>query len=494
MTKSKLIMGINKQYSIESLYCIGDIKNEEQLEKLKSESYLVDYTKESWEQEYPSIPAEHIYCVKCEVIPMGLYYMDMDHGILIRTHIYSKDKKLMVVDKMDVETVLNRLIEEKMEYYTSKKYLKLFLSELSEQSGKIVLAMFSHLLENEEPCEELYKDFFSIYTHVDSGCEQLSQKARKNLLVCKSEKQKEKTKAALAEFGERVRVYRGQGKLSTPEKYAMSWTTNKNVALFFATRFEPEQAVLLEGTVLKEDILEYNLERGECEAIVFPDSVTVTSRQNMMDLDEFVSYSWGIQNYVSGRKNEKSYKKQYHFNKLIKRVLHLYEKYGDTNDHGEKHTSNVTLLANALYAMNSECQNFYSDEQIYQNFKHVMDAAIYHDIGRTHGFDDPDHGKKSYQIYKKENGENSVVKFLIENHCVGDEEARKNLEQSFQEKDRERVFELLGILKDADALDRMRFGFGSRDYIRTEYLHENDAIRLGGIANWMQEQNMEVWR
>lgn len=491
---SDLILKINQQYSLESLYCIGNIENEEQLKELKENSFLVEYTKESWEKEFPSIPAENIYCVKCEVIPSGLQYMDMDHGILIDTHIYGKNGLMFSSKLGSAEEVLNHLIKEKMELYNSKEYLKLLVSGISEQSGMLMIAMLSHLLEREEPCEKLYEAFLSVYTLVDYGCEKLSQKARQNLLKCKSEAQKEKTRAALADYGDEIRVYRGQGKLSTPEKYAMSWTTNKNVALFFATRFKLEQAVLLEGTVLKEDILEYILERGECEAIVFPDSVTVTSRQNMMDLDEFVSYSWGIQNYVSGRKNEKSYKKQYHFNKLIKRVLHLYEKYGDTNDHGEKHTSDVTLLANALYAMNGECQNFYSDEQIYQDFKHVMDAAIYHDIGRTHGFDDPDHGKKSYQIYKKENGENSVVKFLIENHCVGDEEARKNLEQSFPEKDRERIFELLGILKDADALDRMRFGFGSRDYIRTEYLHENDAIRLGGIANWMQEQNIEVWR
>lgn len=178
----------------------------------------------------------------------------------------------------------------------------------------------------------------------------------------------------------------------------------------------------------------------------------------------------------------------------MKRTLNLYEKYGDTKDHGKDHSCHVTMLANALYTMNAERQCGLSDEEIYRDYRRVMEAAVYHDIGRTHGFDDADHGKRSYQIYRKENGDNPVVKFLIENHCVEDEEASVNLEKSFPEDERERVFELLGILKDADALDRVRFYYNSKDYIKEDYLHDKEAVRLIGIATFMQSQTVDVWR
>lgn len=490
--KSELILKMNQQCSVENMYSIGNIKSQEQLVELRKQGYLVDYTKESWEKEYPSIPAENMFCVKCEVYPMGLHYMDMDHGIVINTGIYGKDKILMPIKGMDMETCLNHNIKEKMEYYKSKRYVALLLSVFGEQNGNLILEVLSHLLENEKPSAELYEAFISIYTGVDRGCERLSKQALKNLIMCKSEKQKEETKAALEKFGDQVCVYRGQGKESAQKENALSWTTDKNVALFFATRFGEEQAVLLKGVVSKEHILEY--EELEKEVIVLPEYVTVTSVLNMMDRGEFASHIWDIKDYVHGRKNEKSYEKQYHFNRMMSRVLHLYEKYGDTEDHGEKHSCRVTLLANALYAMNAECQCSLSDEEIYRDYKRVMDAAIYHDIGRTHGFDDADHGKKSYQIYRKENGDSPVVRFLIENHCISDEEARVNLEKSFPEKDWERTFELLGILKDADALDRVRFGHGSKDFLNVDFLHEKEAIRLVGVANFLQTQSVEIWR
>lgn len=491
---SDLILKINQQYSLESLYCIGNIENEEQLKELKENSFLVEYTKESWKKEFPSIPAENMYCVKCEAIPSGLQYMDMDHGILIDTHIYGKNGLMFSSKFGNAEEVMNHLIKEKMELYNSKEYLKLFVSGMSEQSGMLMIAMLSHLLEREEPCEKLYEAFLGVYTLVDYGCEKLSQKARQNLLKCKSEAQKEKTRAALADYGDEVRVYRGQGEASTPKEEALSWTMNKAIATFFATRFGHGNGIVLEGTVPKDRILEYKPEGLEDEVIVVEDVVTVTSVLTMMDMEEFSSYIWDIRDYIHGRKNEKSYEKRYNINSLMKRTLNLYEKYGDTKDHGKDHSCHVTMLANALYTMNAERQCGLSDEEIYRDYRRVMEAAVYHDIGRTHGFDDADHGKRSYQIYRKENGDNPVVKFLIENHCVEDEEASVNLEKSFPEDERERVFELLGILKDADALDRVRFYYNSKDYIKEDYLHDKEAVRLIGIATFMQSQTVDVWR
>ena len=48
--KSELILKMNQQCSVENMYSIGNIKSQEQLEELRKQGYLVDYTKESWEK------------------------------------------------------------------------------------------------------------------------------------------------------------------------------------------------------------------------------------------------------------------------------------------------------------------------------------------------------------------------------------------------------------------------------------------------------------
>lgn len=494
MSIGEVIKEINKQNSIENLYCVRDIENEGQLNNLKNEGYLVDYTKESWEKEYPSIPAQYIYCVKCEIMPSSLIYLDMEHGIFFETHIYGK-QVLALPGGRSIEDCFNMIIKEKMDAYQNKKYSRLFHGNMSEQSGHLLITLLSHLLEKEEPCEELYTAFLFVYTFVDCGIGNLSQKARNNLWACKSQSQKEDTEKRLEKFGKIITVYRGQGSKSTPEDEAMSWTTDKDTALFFATRFFDGECVLLEGTVSSNAVMEYALERDESEIIVEPKNVTVISRRHLMDLDEFKNCVLEIQNYASYHKDEKDYRKKYNFNKLLRRVLSLYERNGrNSRDHGATHSCRIVLFANTLYTMYAE-KNVpkYFDREIFRNFKSVMDAAIYHDIGRTGELADSEHGKASYQIYRKENGDNAVVKFLIENHCVEDEEARKKLQQEFPEEKQEEIFQLLGILKDADALDRVRFGYGSSDYLKVKYLHDEDAFRLVGIASFMQSQSFDLW-
>lgn len=486
---------INKQNSIENLYCVGNIENEEQLNNLKKEGYLVDYTKESWEKEYPSIPVKYIYCMKCEIVPSSLMYLDMEHGIFFATYIYGK-QVLSLPKNRSFEDYLNMLIKEKMDEYQNKNYSRLLHTNmLSEQGGPLLITLLSHLLEKEEPCGELYEAFFSVYTFVDRGIENLSPKAREKLWACKSQSQKEKTQKRLEEFGDQITVYRGQGSKSTPEDAAMSWTTDKDTALFFASRFFDGESVLLEGIVPKSAVMEYELGRDEWEVIVEPKQVTVTSRRYLMNLDESCDYIYEIQDYIYNHKDARDYKKKYNFNKTLHRVLSLYERNGRmSRDHDARHSCRVVLLANILYMMNTRQNTQYTSEGIFQDFKRVIDAAIYHDIGRIGELADSEHGKASYQIYRKENGDSPVVKFLIENHCIEDEEARKRLEKEFPEEKRERIFQLLGILKDADALDRVRFGYGSCDYLKVKYLHNEDAFRLIGIAGWLDTQSFEVWR
>lgn len=104
----------------------------------------------------------------------------------------------------------------------------------------------------------------------------------------------------------------------------------------------------------------------------------------------------------------------------------------------------------------------------------LCDAILYHDIGRTNDDVDDSHGAKSRDIYYDTASDcNSATAFLIEYHCLDDRKALADLKVS-NIRDKERVWLLYTILKDADALDRVRFGMRAVDpkYFRNEITHK----------------------
>lgn len=117
-----------------------------------------------------------------------------------------------------------------------------------------------------------------------------------------------------------------------------------------------------------------------------------------------------------------------------------------------------------------------------------MTATEYHDIGRTNEDVDNSHGIKSYDIYKKDHKENEVVKFLIEYHCIDDTKALERL-QDFPQDEREAIWNLYQVLKDADALDRVRFK--GPDKLDSNYLRLQTSKNLIAVAYALQNYKME---
>lgn len=104
----------------------------------------------------------------------------------------------------------------------------------------------------------------------------------------------------------------------------------------------------------------------------------------------------------------------------------------------------------------------------------LCDAILYHDIGRTNDDVDDSHGAKSRDIYyDAASDRNPATAFLIEYHCLDDRKALADLKAS-NIRDKERVWLLYTILKDADALDRVRFGMRAvgPKYFRNEITHK----------------------
>ena len=75
------------------------------------------------------------------------------------------------------------------------------------------------------------------------------------------------------------------------------------------------------------------------------------------------------------------------------------------------------------------------------------------------------HGKAGREVYENNTSRSAdpVISFLIEYHCLADDLAEEYLKSTDTIRARKRTWLLYQILKDTDALDRVRFGIYDLD-------------------------------
>jgi len=129
----------------------------------------------------------------------------------------------------------------------------------------------------------------------------------------------------------------------------------------------------------------------------------------------------------------------------------------------------------------------------------IMSLAIslaLHDIGRDNDIEDEQHGAKSFEVFRdyfkrvnkipKDCYKEDWVKFLMSYHCISDNIALKELNNmNLSTKDIETLKFFYNILKDADALDRVRFGIKELD---VDYFRLKNSIKYVLFATQSQNQ------
>lgn len=250
-------------------------------------------------------------------------------------------------------------------------------------------------------------------------------------------------------------IYRGEGSKSTPYEKSFSWTTSYKAACFFACRIPSlENSRIITAHVSKCDIIEYFPNDEEKEVLVPPAAVKDRKVDTLYGInaltDEIQEFYPLYQRYRS-------------------RISTLYDAYGRANDeeHNAEHTLRVLFDALLLVQVQGIALTKKESHQL-------CDAILYHDIGRTNDDVDDSHGAKSRDIYYDTVSDcNPATAFLIEYHCLDDRKALADLKTS-NIRNKERVWLLYTILKDADALDRVRFGMRAVDpkYFRNEITHK----------------------
>lgn len=135
----------------------------------------------------------------------------------------------------------------------------------------------------------------------------------------------------------------------------------------------------------------------------------------------------------------------------------------DSEIHGLKHNIRVSIYT--LLIVN---QGNYSKEDL----QILLEAAKYHDTGRINDEDDLAHGKRSSDMMsflsnRYSDVDMNYLKSIVEAHSIPD--AKRDIITKKNKLDNiGRYHKLLNVLKDADALDRVRTADLDVTFLRTE--------------------------
>lgn len=454
MTIGDILIQTN-QASLDTMLSLTAVQTSADIERYYKEGYSVGLTANEFAKKYPRLPIDRIYAAHNILAP--LYYCELDNPaipIVLSLNIYG-DKRLAVNGESD-EKFQQRVLD--MAEKTSSGNVSFIRSYFFSLEDCLRVSVLSKYIELSNPGEDLYVLFLDLYRTSDFGFSSLSENGLQKVFAGKSQKQKQDTEKKLSSLPDVVTIYRGEGSKSTPYEKSFSWTTSYKAACFFACRIPSlENSRIITAHVSKCDIIEYFPNDEEKEVLVPPAAVK----------DRKVDTLYGI-NALTDEIQE-FYPLYQRYQRYRSRISSLYDAYGRANDeeHDAEHTLRVLFDALLLVQVQGIALTKKESHQL-------CDAILYHDIGRTNDDVDDSHGAKSRDIYYDTASDcNPATAFLIEYHCLDDRKALADLKAS-NIRDKERVWLLYTILKDADALDRVRFGMRAVDpkYFRNEITHK----------------------
>lgn len=348
--------------------------------------------------------------------------------------------------------------------------------ESEEISWKIPSKFYSSLLSYYMKKKKItnYKDFIQLYMHNDYGFEKLNKTDLKNIFDLPHTKIGQ---SFIDTLPDKVIIYRGVGDKSNSLDNTLSWTLNPQIAYFFAIKNSQNTSYLFTAEVNKMDILDYLDDRYEEEILVYPQHVHIISKDILYSLND-----------IKTRFETKFVNVQYVLFELTKN----YTEFLKTSDfamnsslHGLRHMQRVCFLSGLIHEMLRESYHELNDKTLIK----VMTAGLLHDVGRANEWNDIGHGKRSSGMYEDYyHSKDTFVQPLIEYHDRDDEEFIEYLSKN-QIENRKVMKICYGILKDADALNRLRLGWRDLD---TRYLRFAISKNLVFVAKQLLGADFEI--
>lgn len=424
MLKSELFAFV-KSDSMKKFVPASEVRTHELMDILNGGEYNIGFTYDELQTVFPEKVAENL-CYNNGFDKA--FYCDREKLILFPVHLYGQ-AAIKPLDELGKE-ILERAeaLEESVgrgDYYPSLMVL----------NDKMRMEMLNLLVEKDRITDgyTLFKDF---YQTSDYGCSELTLNTIRKLCAMKTEEHQVKTDELIQDLPNTVTVYRGEGDRSAKWQDAVSWTTDINVANFFASRMPGRKARILTAEVAKKDIVDFFETESEC--IILPENITLKQEIKIYGLNLLDD----ILPYVRDKYAE------YRDMMLDELEFNI-----DDNEHGRLHT--LRVLLNALIIANLK-------ELPEEDIDKLCTAAIFHDTMRKHNGEDDNHGRDSAEYYRKFTEEfvssaqySKTVENLITYHCLPDDIGKSSMPES--------DWHLFDIIKDADGLDRLRFGIHDLD-------------------------------
>lgn len=429
------ILRRSNQASLDSLVPLIKIQTRTDMKRYAQNGYSVGITAKEFSEKYPLLPIENIYF--SDNLFDTLYYGELDFEMPIVLNLQIYGNKRLAVKESDEEFQKRVLATVANIKTLDKNKLSCYINSLSDGLSMSVLAAY---VKRTKPSAALYDFFFSFYKYKDYGFAHLDLEDFEKVVVKKSEKAKNKTAEKTKALPDVVTIYRGEGDDSTPYTNTFSWTTSLQIATFFACRFpSPKDSRIITATIPKSAIIEY-FPDAEKEVIVSPSSIKNEKIQVLYGIDSVGHY------YSAFDSLYQTYRRK------MKRV------YMDNNSSAHDATHTLRVLFDALMVV------YVGEYNLTQkDLKRLCDAILYHDVGRINEDVDDLHGAASAKIYEKEvSASDAITSFLVQYHCIDDNISMQAM-KSLGFKAEEKVKLLYNILKDADALDRTRFGMKDVD-------------------------------
>ena len=445
MNRAELFAFI-KSDSMKKLVPASDIKTKEIMDIHNGVEYNIGFTYDELLTVFPEAVAKNLYYNNG--FDKAFYY-DKEKLILFPVHLYGK-QALKPYDEFGKEIIERAsAIEEAMsesDFYPSLMVL----------NDKMRMEMLNLLIEK-DMIKDGYSLFKGFYQTSDYGCSELTLDTVRKLKAMKTDEHQKETEEYLKNFPDKITVYRGEGDRSAKWQNAISWTTDINIANFFASRMVGRNAKIHVAEVDKKDIIDYFENESEC--IILPESIRIVDRIHIKGLDYIEDMLPKVMGYYHDYRD----------------LITDYAEFNMEGDHGEIHSARV-LLNCLLIAKEMKLTSHETDV--------LAIASVFHDTMRDNDGDDTKHGEASakyYAQFAKEHpalvNHEKVIEQIIKYHCLPDEIGRSEINK--------RYLKLFDVFKDADALDRVRFGIRDLD---VNQLRTPEAKSMTMVADILRQE------
>ena len=173
-----------------------------------------------------------------------------------------------------------------------------------------------------------------------------------------------------------------------------------------------------------------------------------------------------------------------HFNLYVEMLQNIKtEQLYQSDIHGINHNLRVSLFA---FYLANKLQLSQQDVQL------IIYASFYHDVGRRNDCEDNLHGELSAKKIDSLNlhltdKDTKILKAIITGHSLPDQNFNEVMNE-YHIQDKQRCEKLFSILKDADALDRVRLEY---PYIKIDLIRNYESKQLIPLA-FLIEHNYNI--